>query len=98
MRLDLVAADVAAGSADHLAEHRGQPRRPARLAPVELDRPVRALLLAAGADQDLAAAGGRSDPGALALVRVVRATAAQEARRGVLGGDRLSGRAHGWQG
>jgi len=89
---------VAAGSAHDLAEHRGQPRGAARLAPVELDRPVRAFLLAAGADQDLAPAGGRSDPRPLALVRVVRATAAQEARRGVLQDDRLLGRAHEGQG
>ena len=82
---------MAARPAYHLAEHHGQARLAARLAPVELHRPVRALLLAGGAHEHLVALDGGAHPRPLPLVGIEGGAAAEQAA-GTLDG-RL-GRAH----
>jgi hypothetical protein len=96
--LDRLAAHVPARPAHDLPEHRREPGRAAGLAPVELDGPVRSLLLAGGADQDLASTGGRPHPRPLPLVGVVGGPATEVAPRPVLRRDRFVGRDHGGQG
>ena len=82
---------MAARPADDLAEHHRQPRRAARLAAVELDGPVGALLLARRAHEHLTAIDGGADPRALPLVGIEGGSAAEQAA-GAWGG-RL-GRVH----
>ena len=82
---------MSALAANHLAEHHGQACRAARLAPIELHRPVRTLLLAGGAHEDLVTLDGGAHPRALPLVGVEGGAAAEQAAGARCG--RL-GRAH----
>jgi hypothetical protein len=72
-----------AGPAHHVSKRDGQAGGPASPAPIEALLPIRAIVLAVRADQDLNTPGHRARPRHLALVGIEGGAVAEEAARPV---------------